>query len=200
MGRYAQSIIAVVLLCIGQSAVAQVDIYRWVDSDGVVHFSDTRRSAADEHFELLAYEPSAEAVESHRLLMDQQLELIALLEESRRSRAEQILDYQRQNVELARARLALQQERNATATAPLGTGSYGYVYPVPYVYGYARRDGYRERHGFGYGFGPARGYPGYRPGRPWHGYGGGGPIGHPPVGPGHDGGRGVLSKPFITDR
>lgn len=195
MPRTAQVVLIGALLSVGEASLAQVDVYRWVDADGVVHFSDTRRSASDEHFELVAFEPSPEAVESHLRLMDQQLELIALLEESRRSRTEQMLESQRQNVELARARLALAEERNAAAAEQPGY-DYGYAYPVPYSYGYAWRQGYRRGYGFGDGNGKVAGWGEHRGEGPGSGYASRGPGRR---GPGHGRSRPVISKPFITD-
>lgn len=179
-------------MCIASWATAQVDVYRWVDDNGVVHFSDTRRDAGDEHIQLQTIEPSDEALAAHSRLIDQQLELIALLEQSRQSRAQESLERQRQNVELARARLALEQERNAALGVyedSGASGGWGYAYPVQYSWRFHRRHGQRRWSGRGYGTGypPARlpSRPGLRPG-----------------GPGHGGGHGqqTISKPFITSR
>lgn len=176
--------------------VAQVDVYRSVDEHGVVQFSDTRGSDADEHFQLSSVNPAPEMIDAHGRLMDQQLELIALLEQSRQARAQEILERRRQNVELARARLALEQERNAAAYAESSPRSYGYgyAYPVRYSYKYKRRSGSRNGYREDYGYGQGSGHrPGHLPAHP--GYGGR---------PGHGGGRGshgrsgTLVKPFIT--
>ena len=177
------------------SLAAQIDVYRSVGEQGIVEFSDTRRSDADEHFQLSIVNPAPEMVDAHGRLMEQQLELIGLLEESRRTRAQEIFERRRQNVELARARLALEQERNAAAYEE-SSRSYGYAYPVGYSYRYQRRYGYRH----GNGHGKSRGHrPVQLPARPGHdsraGYGGRGGQGS---GHGRHSGSRILIKPFIT--
>ncbi|TDI88852.1 MAG: DUF4124 domain-containing protein [Chloroflexi bacterium] len=175
--------------------VAQVDVYRSVDEQGVVAFSDTRQHDTDEHFQLSMVTPAPEMIEAHGRLMKQQLELIALLEQSRQARAQETLERRRQNVELARARLALEQERNAVAHEE-SSRNYGYAYPVGYSYRYQRRQGYRLGYRHEYGYGQRSGQLPARPGygsRP--GYGG-----RPGHGVDHGLRRGsqTLSKPFIT--
>ena len=188
--------------------VAEVDVYRSVNEYGVVQFSDTRGSDADEHFQLSSVNPAPEMIDAHDRLMEQQLELIALLEQSRQARAREMFERRRQNVELARARLALEQERNAAAYVENDSRNYGYAYPVGYSYRYKRRYGDQEEHGDGQGSGQR---PGHLPVRPGYGsrpaYGGGsGHGGSPGYGgrPGHRGGHGghggsgTVVKPFIT--
>ena len=152
---------------------AQVDVYRSVNEYGVVQFSDARQSDGDEHFQLATVSPAPEMINAQARLMDQQLELIALLEQSRRDRAQENFERRRQTVELARARLALEQERNAAYAE--NTRDYGYAYPVGYGYKYKRRHGNR---------------PGHLPARPGHG--------GRPGGGGMHGGSKTLIKPFIT--
>jgi hypothetical protein len=179
----------VVLLWTG-AVSAQVDVYRSVNEYGVVQFSDARQSDTDEHFQLAAVNPAPEMVDAHARLMAQQLELIALLEQSRRDRAQENFERRRQTVELARARLALEQERNAAYAQ--NSRDYGYAYPVGYSYKYQRRHG--NRHEYGHGGGNR---PGHLPARPGHG-------GRPGFGGREGGGRGAhggsktLIKPFIT--
>jgi hypothetical protein len=179
----------VVLLWTG-AVSAQVDVYRSVNEYGVVQFSDARQSDTDEHFRLAAVNPAPEMVDAHARLMAQQLELIALLEQSRRDRAQENFERRRQTVELARARLALEQERNAAYAQ--NNRDYGYAYPVGYSYKYNRRHGNRYEYGHGGGT-----RPGYLPARPGHG-------GRPGYGGREGGGRGThggsktLIKPFIT--
>ena len=174
---------------------AQVDVYRSVNEYGVVQFSDARQSDTDEHFQLATVNPAPEMIDAHGRLMDQQLELIALLEESRRSRAQEVLERRRQNVELARARLALEQERNAAAYAQSSTRNYGYAYPVGYGYKYKRRYGYRREYGHGGGDRPS-----HLPSRPGYGNrpGNGGRPSHGDRSGGGRGGSQTLIKPFIT--
>ena len=152
---------------------AQVDVYRSVNENGVVQFSDARQSDTDEHFQLTTVSPAPGMIDAQGRLMDQQLELIALLEQSRRDRAQENFERRRQSVELARARLALEQERNAAYAQ--NTRDYGYAYPVGYGYKYKRRHGNR---------------PGHLPARPGHG--------GRPGGGGMHGGSKTLIKPFIT--
>jgi hypothetical protein len=186
----------VVLLWTG-AVSAQVDVYRSVNEHGIVEFSDTRRSDADEYFQLSSVNPAPETIDAHGRLMEQQLELIGLLEESRRARAREIFERRRQNVELARARLALEQERNA-AVYEESSRSYGYAYPVGYSYRYQRRYGYRH----GYGHAKSSGHrPSHLPAPPERrlGYGGrGGRGGGKGTGHGRHSGSRILIKPFIT--
>ena len=169
---------------------AQVDVYRSVNEYGVVQFSDARQSDTDEHFQLMTVSPAPEMIDAHGRLMDQQLELIALLEQSRRDRAQENFERRRQTVELARARLALEQERNAAYAE--STRDYGYAYPVGYSYKYKRRHG--NRHQYGHGGGNR---PGHLPARPGQG-GRAGYGGREGGGRGTHGGSKTLVKPFIT--
>lgn len=176
------------------SALAQVDVYRWVDQNGTVNFSDTRSGVGDQQIRLHTQEPTPAAVEAHGRLMDQQMELITLLEASRQSRALDLLERRRQDVELARARLALEQERNAADyydDSPRRGVSWGY--PVRYDYRFQRRHGFHNYSGSGHGYGR----PTHLPARLSH------PHSRPPSRPGgggHGGSGQTLSKPFITNR
>jgi hypothetical protein len=175
---------------------AQVDVYRSVNENGVVQFSDARQSDTDEHFQLTTVSPAPGMIDAQGRLMDQQLELIALLEQSRRDRAQENFERRRQSVELARARLALEQERNAAYAQ--NTRDYGYAYPVGYSYKYKRRHGNRQEYGHGGG-----NRPGHLPARPGHGgrAGHGGRLGYggrEGGGRGTHGGSKTLIKPFIT--
>ena len=72
--------------------VAQVDVYRSVDEHGVVRFSDTRGSDTDEHFQLSSVNPAPVMIDANGRLLDQQLELISLLVQSRQALAQEILE------------------------------------------------------------------------------------------------------------
>ncbi len=106
----ARSSIVVVLMCLPGIAVAEsstVTVYRSVDANGVVSFSDEHTDGATT-VELETVAPRPEDVERAADLYEQQLELIGVLEADRRANEANAERRRQTELEIARVRAAAQ--------------------------------------------------------------------------------------------
>ncbi len=162
---------------------AAEEVYRAVDEEGVVSFSDFPVPGA-ERLEVETVPANEDSAAASQALIEQQLAVAKALEESRLAR---------RRVETERLQ-ALAAREPQTIYYPVERSTYWGGYWRRPGYGYRpRRPGYRPGHP---GYRPGRpgvGPPAYRPGHP--GYG----VGHGRPGGGHGGRQPTISKPFITD-
>ncbi len=92
---------------------ASTTVYRSVDADGVVSFSDAPHPSAVPVEVLPPPTPLREDVERANELFEQQLALLEILETSRHARAKEDLERQQLDLDYVRTEAALQQQREA---------------------------------------------------------------------------------------
>ncbi len=136
---HAGATLVCVLALIPVVAVAEVEtgftattVYRSVDVDGVVTFSDSPHPAATA-VEVFPPPPAdARELRNAAQLFEQQLALIEILEASRAARAADELAQQRLRLDYVRTEAALERSR---ALAEQRDNTYYPVFGYPYVYG-----------------------------------------------------------------
>lgn len=94
-------------------ATNSMTVYRSVDADGVVSFSDAPHPSAVPIEVLPPRLPLREDVERANQQFEQQLALLEILETSRHARAKEDLERQRLNLDYVRTEAALQRARDA---------------------------------------------------------------------------------------
>jgi hypothetical protein len=136
--------ITVLCVLVGSTGVAAGEVYKWVDTDGVTHYSESRPRPPDGAVEAVALVPqgaSTYEVPDYRAA----LEVARDIEASRLERERLRLERQKQSVEQAQTAVRRQREDyEAGRYYPLSPHYFGYLRRPRWPHGHEPRRGSRR--------------------------------------------------------